>query len=113
MHSRDYKAIITQISFNLLKKRFPSGNKHCLKKLAGDIALNIHARMYGANVDGVDSPIWSAAFGFDRNNDPRIKPNVDAKDILNDPSNNVDCECKSNRCEQCSSAAAGTGTAAK
>ena len=30
-----------------------------LKLLSAEIARTVHARMYGANVDGVDSPIWN------------------------------------------------------
>lgn len=82
MNSRDYKVILRTISFNALKKRFPGLDKKLMQEVASTIALNIHARMYGANVDGVDSPIWHSANGTDRNNDPRIKPNVDATELL-------------------------------
>jgi hypothetical protein len=60
-----------------------------LKEVAQSIAINVHARMYGANVDGVDSPIWTSACGNNRMNDPRVKPNVDAKELLNEE-NSVD-----------------------
>lgn len=84
MNSRDYKAIITRMSFNLLKKRFPGLEKKHLDEVSREIAVNVHARMYGANVDGVDSPIWTAAQGFDRITDCRVKPTIDAKELLND-----------------------------
>lgn len=86
MNSRDYRAILRNISFNALKKRFPGLDKKHLTEVANVIAVNIHARMYGANVDGVDSPIWNSAdFGHDCTVDPRTKPNVDAKDLLKLP----------------------------
>jgi len=79
MKSADYRNIISRISFKLLKKRFPGlENKH-LKEVAAQIAINVHARMYGANVDGVDSPIWTST---DKNNDMRNKPNIDASELL-------------------------------
>ena len=81
MNSRDYRAIITRISFNLMKKRFPGLDKKHLTEVANQIAVNVHARMYGANVDGVDSPIWALEY-TDRNNDMRNKPNVDATELL-------------------------------
>lgn len=55
------------------------------------IGLNVHARMYGANVDGVDSPIWNI---YMDNNRP--EPKIDAKDLLDYEKDNyhystVDC----------------------
>lgn len=96
MNSQDYKAIISKISFNLLKKRFPGLEKKHIKEVARMIGLNVHARMYGANVDGVDSPIWTSALGNDRMTDPRVKPKIDAKDLLDYEKDNyryctVDC----------------------
>lgn len=94
MNSREYKAILRTIAFNLLKKRFPTLDKKHLTEVAYAIGVNIHARMYGANVDGVDSPIWTSANGSDRNNDPRIKPKIDAKELLNEEAyryTDVDC----------------------
>src|SRR5579864_7057331 len=90
MNSQEYKVIISRISFMLLKERFPGIDKKILKEVGRKIAINIHARMYGANVDGVDSPIWTAACGSDRMNDPRVKPKIDAKEMLNEIFN---CRC--------------------
>ena len=84
MRSQDYRDIISRIAFNLLKKRFPGLEKKHTKEVSRQIAIAIHARMYGANVDGVDSPIWTSTCGTDRMNDPRTKPKIDAKELLNE-----------------------------
>lgn len=47
-----------------------------IQECARQVAINVHARMYGANVDGVASPIWSTA--------NETKPNVDATELLKD-----------------------------
>jgi len=77
MNSRDYRAIITRISFNLMKKRFPGLDKKHLTEVANQIAVNVHARMYGANVDGVDSPIWQTCSDNDK-----PQPRIDATELL-------------------------------
>lgn len=59
MRSSEYREIIRKITLSAVRKRFPSlKNPKEVKELANTIAINIHARMYGANVDGVDSPLW-------------------------------------------------------
>lgn len=56
MKSGEYRTIIRKIVRNALKRNFPGlKNTNAVEEL---IAKNIHARMYGANVDGVDSPLW-------------------------------------------------------
>lgn len=82
MKSEDYRGIITKISFNLLRKRFPGLDKKNISEVARLIAIYTHARLYGANVDGVDSPIWTSAQGNDRMNDPRVKPQTDVAQML-------------------------------
>lgn len=73
MTAKEYRQIVRVIVKNVLRKEFPG-----LKKpdaVIDLIAKNIHARLYGANVDGVDSPLWL----------PEIKPNfpnVDAQTLL-------------------------------
>lgn len=85
MNSKDYRRIICTISKNAISKNFPGLKAKVLDDTIKLIAKNVHARMYGANVDGVDSPIWSIENnGTDRINDPRVKPKIDAKDLLND-----------------------------
>lgn len=41
-----------------MKRKFPGLNKAQLDALAKDAAIAVHARFYGAQVDGVASPIW-------------------------------------------------------
>ncbi len=77
MNSREYRTIIRTISFNLLKKRLPGIDKKHLTEVANQIAVNVHARMYGANVDGVDSPIWQTS-----TDNERPCPQVDATELL-------------------------------
>ena len=79
MTSKEYRRLIQAMSARLIKQHFPglrtagiSENK--IQDCAREIAKNIHARMYGANVDGIASPIW--------NNENYTKPNVDASELL-------------------------------
>ena len=58
MKSSEYKEIVRRISNGALRQRFPGLNKIALADVARTIAVNIHARLYGANVDGVESPLW-------------------------------------------------------
>jgi hypothetical protein len=83
MTSKEYRAIIAVIIRNSLRKAYPNlvvamGIRHGMKinqhDVCNKISRAIHARMYGANVDGVDSPIW---------HDPNdVLPNVDASELL-------------------------------
>ena len=76
MISREYRLIIARITFNLMKREFPGLDKTKLRMLASEVAKNVHARMYGANVDNVDSPIWQ-----DKNH-CKPCPQVDATELL-------------------------------
>lgn len=58
MQSAEYRAILKTIILNLMKRKFPGLNKLQLSELAIEAAKSIHARLYGANVDGVETPIW-------------------------------------------------------
>lgn len=101
MKSDEYRQIIRTISRNIIRKNVPGLKGQVLEETVNLIAKSVHARMYGANVDGVDSPIWS----IDRNGsariekalaahpdgcksssklNPRVQPNKDAKDLLNE-----------------------------
>lgn len=60
----------------VLKKRFPGLNKDAMGKAQDELAIAIHARFYGANIDGVDSPLWAGE-------NPKL-PNVDASEMLKD-----------------------------
>jgi hypothetical protein len=75
MKSNTYREIIRTIVKSALSKRAPGFNKAAKEELANIIAVNIYARMYGANVDGVDSPLWRRSGDF-------VSPNVDAFEIL-------------------------------
>ena len=72
MKSYEYRKIIRVITKKALKRRFPQLKNLQLNEVANTVAITIHARMYGANVDGVDSPLWR-----------KEEPDIDAKDLLN------------------------------
>ena len=72
MKSYEYREIIRVITKKALKRRFPQLKNLQLNEVANTVAIAIHARMYGANVDGVDSPLWR-----------KEEPDIDAKDLLN------------------------------
>lgn len=83
MHSREYRLIIARISRNLLKKHFPGLKPKELQIACTELGVHIHARMYGANVDGVDSPIWrERQCGDYAGQSPPNDPNVDASELL-------------------------------
>lgn len=75
MRASEYRELVRIMVKNTLNKRFPSLNKNALNEAANVVALNIHARFYGANVDNVDSPLWRASGEFKA-------PDVDAIEIL-------------------------------
>ena len=75
MRADTYRELIRNIIKNVLIKRFPGLNKSALNEAANVIALNIHARFYGANVDDVDSPLWRASGEFK-------EPKVDAVELI-------------------------------
>lgn len=74
MKSAEYRAIVKTIAKSAIKKGFPGIkiNALVLETVALSISRNIHARMYGANVDGVNSPLWR---------DDKL-PDVDASELL-------------------------------
>lgn len=73
MNSREYRDIIERIIRNAIHSRSDIKlKKGQVIEIASVIAKNIHARLYGANIDGVDSPLWSNG----------NEPNVDASEIL-------------------------------
>lgn len=83
MVSDEYRQIISRMTYNLLKKHFPGLKKLELQKACKELSINIHARMYGANVDGVDSPIWRDRQCGDKSlGVPPNLPKVDAKELL-------------------------------
>ncbi len=78
MKSSEYREIIRIITRKAIRKSLPElKNGYAVREQIADlIAKNIHARLYGANVDGVDSPLWQ--------NECSKKPNVDATKLLED-----------------------------
>lgn len=83
MKSVEYRSVIAKIVVNSIKKEFPGLKKCELQKASINIARAIHARMYGANVDGVDSPIWrDVVQGANNPNPPPNLPDVEASEIL-------------------------------
>lgn len=81
MTSKEYRSLIKIMTRNAIGRRFPGLKRKDIEEVAQTIAISIHARFYGANVDNVDSPIWTID-RTDRNNDTRCKPNVDASILL-------------------------------
>lgn len=75
MKASEYREAIRKIVNGAVNKTLP-GLKRGKNELADLIAKNVHARLYGANVDGVASPIWR--------NDGDQLPNVDASQLLKD-----------------------------
>lgn len=75
MRTGEYRDIIRKITRAAIKNRFPGLKRNQeVEEVADLIAKNVHARLYGANVEGVDSPIWQT--------DPPNLPNVDATKLL-------------------------------
>lgn len=62
MKSAEYRDIIAMIVRKSVMKAFPGlngrTNQRIIMDLSREAAKSIHARMYGANVDGVESPLW-------------------------------------------------------
>lgn len=58
MNSKDYRRTIRTIVKNTIRKGFPGLKDKVLNETTAKIAVAIHARFYGAAVDGVASPIW-------------------------------------------------------
>lgn len=58
MKSAEYRQIIRSITRSVLRRKVPGLKNGVRIEIEVEIAKNIHARMYGANVDGVESPLW-------------------------------------------------------
>lgn len=65
-----------------MKRKFPGLKLSQLDELATEAARAVHARMYGANVDGVETPIWRD-HPF-RSDDDFKQPTITAQDLLNE-----------------------------
>lgn len=58
MKSSEYRSNIRNIVRKAVTRKFPGLKPLHVKELATEISVAIHARFYGADVDGVASPIW-------------------------------------------------------
>lgn len=58
MLSSVYKSQIKNIIRNITNRKFPGLKKSQVTELVNEAATAIHARLYGAAVDNVASPIW-------------------------------------------------------
>ncbi len=58
MHSTEYRRFIRTMIRNAIRKKFPGLKQVQVNEVATEVAVAIHARFYGSNVDGVESPIW-------------------------------------------------------
>lgn len=74
MKSEQYREIIRTIVRRAVREVLPE-LKRGKEELADKVAKNVHARMYGANVDGVDSPLWQIDGGAK-------SPTIDATELL-------------------------------
>lgn len=63
-------------------KKFPQIKKSILLEASAEIARSVHARLYGADVDGVGSPIWRDHESTADCN--RGQPNKTAEELLNE-----------------------------
>jgi len=70
---------------NAIKKRFPGLKLVQVSEVATEVSRAIHARFYGANVDGVESPIWRDDPRYPDHNEKQ--PTKDAKEMLDESSN--------------------------
>jgi len=77
MYSREYRSTIRTIVRNVMRRKFPGIKLSVLDEATKEIAANVHARFYGANVDGVGSPLW-------RRKDEGL-PTASAEELLNVP----------------------------
>lgn len=85
MKSSEYRRIIRTIIKNSLRKNVKGLKKNIAEYVAVEIAIAVHARLYGASVDDVASPIWrdhpnySHEEGF-----TDAQPTKTAQEILNE-----------------------------
>lgn len=66
-----------------MKRKFPGLKQSQLDELAIEAARAVHARMYGANVDGVETPIWRD-HPFKDTDFSGAQPTKTAQELLNE-----------------------------
>lgn len=75
MKASEYREIIRIIVRKSFRKTLPELKlKKGMDEFIDTVAKNIHARLYGANVDNVASPLWR-----NENDNP---PDIDASELL-------------------------------
>ena len=57
MKGSEYRRFIRTMIKNAIRRKFPGLKQVQVNELATEVAVAIHARFYGSNVDGVESPI--------------------------------------------------------
>lgn len=72
LKSDEYRRIVKTIVKAVIKKGATHIRAQDADIMATMVARNIHARMYGANVDGVNSPLWRCD----------CEPDIDATELL-------------------------------
>lgn len=83
MTSQEYKSLITKIIRNTLNEKFPGLKKDILTTASIKAAIAIHARFYGAQVDGVASPIWRDDLKY-QDMYEKCQPTKTAQEMLNE-----------------------------
>lgn len=58
MRSGEYRDIIRAITNSVVRVNAPGLKGKYREIIANEISKRIHARLYGANVDGVESPLY-------------------------------------------------------
>lgn len=83
MTSQEYRNTISRIIRNTLNKKFPGLKKDTLATVAKEAAVAVHARFYGAQVDGVASPIWRDDLKY-QDMYAKCQPTKTAQELLNE-----------------------------
>jgi hypothetical protein len=82
MDNRTYRKQIANIIQNVLRVRVPGLKSRARIDAANEAATAVHARMYGANVDGVGSPLWRDM----EDSADQAQPNIEAAELAaNEP----------------------------
>ena len=58
MKSSDYRRVVEALANSVIRKKLPGIKVQVRKEIVKQIAVAVHARMYGADVDGVTSPLY-------------------------------------------------------
>lgn len=87
MNATEYRRIIAGlIRRELIRQRIKGVGKQLAASIGAECAKQIHARMYGANVEGVDSPIFRDDLEYHSKltgEEYTKMPTVSAQELLN------------------------------